>query len=89
MPAWQALKPGDRVRLTEYPSEFLRPGIYMHRDTVRVYKRLVARGRSLRVAWIDEDGHPWIECRFRRKNGKWEYHSLMLNHGGLVRVRKR
>jgi hypothetical protein len=83
------LKVGDRVRLVEYPPEFLRPGIYMHRDTVRVYKRLVARRRSLRVAWIDEDGGPWIECRFRRKNGKWEQHFLLLNHRGLARVKCR
>jgi hypothetical protein len=32
---------------------------------------------------------PWIHCRFRRKDGRIEYHWLLINHDGWVRVRKR
>jgi hypothetical protein len=32
---------------------------------------------------------PWIECRFRRKDGRLEHHGLAVNHGGLVRVNSR
>jgi hypothetical protein len=38
--------------------------------------KLIVRGRSVRIREIKEDGSPWYECRFRMKNGKWEYHSL-------------
>jgi hypothetical protein len=55
---------------------------------MRVYKKLVARKRPLRIAWIDEYGHPWIVCRFREK-GRWHWHSLAFNHDGIVRVLRR
>jgi hypothetical protein len=86
---WRTLKVGDKVRLSEYPPEFLRPGYQIHRDTKRVYKRLVARGRPLRVFQIDEYGAPWIHCRIRGKSGRLEDHWLAINHDGLVRVRPR
>jgi hypothetical protein len=89
MDLWRQLRVGDRVRLTSIPAEFLREGYYIHRDTIRVYKKLLARRRPLRVSVVDEYGSPWIECRFRRKNGRWEYHSLSINHDGLARVMPR
>jgi hypothetical protein len=86
---WKQLRVGDRVRLTEVPPEFLQEGYHIHKDTMRVYKRLVARRRPLRVYEIDEYGHPWVECRFRRKNGKYEIHWLAFNHDGIVKVKRR
>ena len=86
---WRRLRVGDRIRLVEIPREFSQPGYFIHRDTMRVYKRLLARRRSLRVYRIDEWGHPWIHCQFRRKDGRWDYHSLAVNHDGLVLVRPR
>ena len=86
---WRELQVGDRIRLTEIPPEFLQEGYYIHRDTMRVYKRLLARKRPLRIREIDEYGHPWIYCRFRRKDGRWEWHSLAVNHGGFIRVTPR
>jgi len=84
---WRRLKVGDRVRLVEFPPTFLRPNSHLHRDTIWVYKQLVARGRPLRVSRI-EYGGPWLDCRFRRK-GRLEYHSLLINHDGIVRVKPR
>jgi hypothetical protein len=86
---WEELRVGDRVRLTEIPAEFFQDGYFLHRDTMRAYKKLLARRRSLRVYKIDEWGLPWVQFRFRRKSGEWEYHSLAINHSGLARVRPR
>jgi len=69
------LKVGDRIRIIKLPGEGV-PGYYLHPDTKRVFKKLVARGRSVRIARIDEYGSPWYNCRFRIKSGRWEYHDL-------------
>jgi hypothetical protein len=29
---------------------------------------------------------PWIRCQFRQKTGKFEYHTLLINHDGWVPV---
>jgi len=80
---------GDRVRFVHMPTEFLRPGYLLHRDTRRVYQRLLDRKRPVRVCEIDGWNVPWIHCRFRRKDGRIEYHWLAINHDGWVRVRSR
>jgi hypothetical protein len=85
---WRSLEPGDRVRLVHL-REFLQPGYLIYPETLRVYRKLLARRRPLRIAGIDEWGHPWVVVRFRRRNGQWESHWLSLNHDGLVRVRPR
>jgi hypothetical protein len=74
------LRVGDRIRIIAIPGEGV-PGYYMHRDTKRVFKKLVARGRSVRIAWIDEYGSPWYACRFRMKNGRWDVHHLAVLDG--------
>jgi hypothetical protein len=46
----------------------------------------------VRVAFLGDWGDwkvPWIRCRFRRKDGRIEYHALAINHDGWVRVRFR
>src|SRR5262245_21442256 len=85
---WRQLKVGDKVRLFEAPREFLREGYGIHEETLWVYKKLVERRRPLRVYEIDAWGLPWVKCNFFRQ-GKWEYHYLAFNHGGLVRVKPR
>jgi hypothetical protein len=72
------LEVGDRIRITGIPGDGV-PGYHIHRDTVRVYKRLIARGRSVRIHNIDEDGLRWFVCRFRTKTGKWEHHYLAVD----------
>ncbi|MBP3956050.1 hypothetical protein J8F10_12230 [Gemmata sp. G18] len=69
------LKVGDRIRITGVPGDGI-PGYQIHAETVRVYKKLVARGRAVRIYEIDEYGAPWFACRFRTKNKKWEHHFL-------------
>jgi len=88
-PPLRNLKVGDRVRLVHFPTEYL-PRHALHRETRQLYKRLLARRRSVRVNKIDELGMPWIRCQFRRKNGRWEYHGLLIGtESGWVKVRRR
>jgi hypothetical protein len=85
---WRQLRVGDRIRIVRLPSGVDTPGYRFHRDTRRLYNRLIARRRSLRIceiAW----GLPWIECRFKRKAGRWEYHYLAVNDDSWVRVKTR
>lgn len=86
---WRDLRVGDSVRRVAMPGEFAAPGFQLFPCTRRVYERLIARRRPVRVCEIDGWGLPWIHCRFRKKSGKWEYHWLAFNHDGWVRVRVR
>jgi hypothetical protein len=81
---WKRLKVGHRVRLVHMPTEFSRPGYSIHRDTLRAYRRVIARRRPQRVFEIDVWGVPWIKLRFKMKDRKWEHHELAVNHDGLV-----
>lgn len=83
---WKKLRVGDRIRFVHMPTEFAKPGYQIHRDTLRVYRRLIARCRPVRVFRLDAWKLPWIHCRFRRKNGRIEHHSLAINHDGWVLV---
>jgi hypothetical protein len=56
-------------------------------ETLRLYKKLIARGRASRVFQIDEYGLPWIHCRFRRKRGDWECHWLAINDDSWIAVK--
>jgi hypothetical protein len=69
------LKVGDRIRITGVPGEGV-AGYHIHKDTARVYRKLVARGRAVRIYEIDEYGSPWFACRFRKTGGKRERHLL-------------
>jgi hypothetical protein len=86
---WRELRVGDRVRFVRMPTGVDAPGYTFHRDTRRFYQRLIDRRRSSRVYKIDEWGLPWIRCRFRRKNGSWDYHWLAINDESWVRVTRR
>jgi hypothetical protein len=86
---YRKLRVNDRIRLVHMPTEFSRPGFFVHRDERRAYRRLIERGRSLRVFKIDEWGLPWVHFKFRLKNGRFEYHWLLINHDGWVKVRRR
>ncbi len=86
---WQKLCVGDRVRFVHMPTEFNQRGYLVHSDTRRVYRRLIARRRPVRVFKLDAWKLPWIRCRFRRKDGRWKYHSLAINHNGWVLVKPR
>ena len=68
------LKVGDKIKILSVPGEGI-PNYYIDKDTVRVYKKIIARKRPVRIYEI-QDGQPWYAVKFRRKNGKWEYHFL-------------
>jgi hypothetical protein len=87
--AWQALRVGDRIRLIAEPPEWRQPGYHAPPDTRRLVRRLIARGRPLRICEVDEWGVPWVRCRVRRRTGSWEQHFVAITEGGWVRVRKR
>src|SRR4051812_19665794 len=82
---WQSLRVGELVRIVRIPGHSVL-GYHLHRDTRRLYKRLIDRKRPVRVYEIDKDGLPWIKCRFRYKNGRWDYHFLAINDDSWVRV---
>jgi hypothetical protein len=86
---WRRLRVDDRVRLVHMPTEFSRPRYQIHRDTLRAYRRLIERRWPLRVCKIDDWKLPWVQFQLRRKDGRIEYHSLAVNHDGLVLVRRR
>ncbi len=71
------LKVGDRIRITAVPGVGI-PGYVIFPETVRIYRRLITRGRPVRIYEIDEDGSPWFACRFRTKARKWEHHFLVV-----------
>jgi hypothetical protein len=85
------LSVGDRIRINGLPGEGV-PDYYLHRDTKRVFKRLIARGRSVRISRIDEYGTPWYTCCFRRKDGRWGWNFLAVcdldNNWVLVKPRR-
>ena len=83
---WKDLRIGDRVRFVRLPTfqGVLAAGLLP--ETLRLYKKLIARARPQRVFWIDEYGLPWIRCRFRRNSGTWEGHWLAINYYSWVLV---
>lgn len=68
----QDLRVGDRIRINSNIPKY----DCLPRETRRVWNKLSSRGRSVRINRIDEYGQPWYDCRFKMKDGSWEYHSL-------------
>lgn len=87
--SWKSLCVGDRVRFVKLPTFQGVAGAGLHPETLRVYKKLIARGRPQVVFQIDEDRLPWIRCRFRRKGGQWEHHWLAINDDSWIKVKAR
>ncbi len=82
---WRDLQVGDRIRITQMPSEFSSPGYFLHEDTRKLYEHLVAEQAILTVETIDSTNRPligyiWIQ------DGVEEFHALAVNHGGLERL---
>ena len=87
--AWRTLRVGERIRIVRVPIEFGQPGYFVDPDTRRLFELLVQRGRSHRIAWIDDSGLPYIDLRFRRFRGRRMYEGLGLVEDCWVRVRPR
>lgn len=84
---WRALRIGDRIRFVSMPTGFSTDDC--HEETLEAYRTLITRGRPVRVSELDEWNMPWIRFRVRLLDGRWEHHSLLINHDGWVRVRSR
>ena len=82
------LQVDDRIRIVAVPGVGV-PNYRIAPETIRAYKKLIKRKRSVRIAWIDDYGSPWFQFRFKRKNGTWEYHCMcvMIDDGNWVPVR--
>lgn len=62
MPDPAQLKVGDRIQIVAVPKGdlwALESGSDYLEETVRVLKWMV--GKQFEVAWIDEDGKPWVD----------------------------
>jgi hypothetical protein len=86
---WQELSVGDRIRIVRLHSEWTKANYYVPPRTRRLYERLIARRRSVRVCQVDEWGLPWIHFKFREGNGAWVQHYLAVNDDSWVRVKRR
>lgn len=51
------LKVGDKIELIAVPGEGI-PDYYIHPSTVRVYKKIIARNRPVRIGWINATSIP-------------------------------
>ena len=90
MPDPKTLQIGDRIRYVHRPDEWSEPGYTVHEESVAFMDALIARGRSVRIAEIDEHGTPWFEARLRDPDGELEYHSWgVLERTGWRHVRAR
>jgi hypothetical protein len=84
---WKTLRFGDRIRFVAMPTGFSSENC--HEDTLEVYRTLIARRRGVRICFMDEFDMPWIRFRVPDPDGGWEWHSLLINHDGWVRVKQR
>jgi hypothetical protein len=71
------LRVGDRIRIVSVPGHGATQ-YFLHADTKRAYRKLISRGRSVRVNKIDQGGLPWFNFRIKRNNGTWEHHSMCI-----------
>jgi hypothetical protein len=74
------LKVGDTIRIIGIPGEG-KPDYLLLPETKRVFKKLIARGKEVRIREIDEWGAPWYACRFKTRSGGWEHHWLAVFDG--------
>jgi len=56
---WRQLRLGDRIRIVRMPYDAVTPGYVFMPETRRLFKKLMARGRSVLVfeappAWVQE-----------------------------------
>lgn len=81
---WKELKAGDHIKIASWPNEFLDSSTF-HEETEEVYRHLIESQRVLKVDRLEANQFPWVEF-VRVVDGVEEYHSLLLNHGGIERA---
>jgi len=81
---WRSLRVGDRIRLVTLDSLQWHN---LHLETRQAYKYLLNRRRPVTVYEIDDYGLPWVQFRFRMRNGRLRYDFMAMNHGGIAIVK--
>ncbi len=71
------MKVGDRVRFVALPEEWNATEFHVHKDSVVFMRAMIARTWPSRVFRVDDDAHPWIAARMR-KRGQIEYHTWLI-----------
>jgi hypothetical protein len=71
------LKVGDKIRIIKIPGED-DPDFFLDHESRLAYEQLIMRGRSLRVFEIDESGFPHCNFRFRKEDGSWQWHTIII-----------
>lgn len=95
---WKTLKPGDRVKVVSWPTEFDLPDHCLHEETREAYEWLLSRRYVLTIDHteyynekglpcsqtesVDGQAYPWADFIITTY-GVDVHHSVMLNHGGL------
>lgn len=86
------MKAGDRIVIIAEPQPDSEDW-YMHPDTRELYRKLIARKRSVRIYMKEEVGVGWFNVRFKQPDGTWEHHTMVVfeEHEGIEwrRVKKR
>lgn len=81
---WRTLRAGDRFKLAHLPFEFSEHEYTLHDDTLATYLHLIDSQQELTIDHLDEQGFPWTKFTTEDDNQQIEYHSLMINHDGIV-----
>jgi len=89
MTDWKKLKVNDFIRIVKMPHDANKPNHTFFKETRTLYKKLIKRRRPLRIFKVDEYNIPWINCRLKSANGKWEHHTLAVNDDSWVLVKSR
>jgi hypothetical protein len=85
------LRVGDRIRIIGIPGEGI-PGYWLHPDTRRVYKMLIARRQSVRIYQVDKYGTPCFRCCIRRTRAgrpMWDFLGIYAGENNWVPVKPR
>lgn len=69
------LKIGQKIRIVAVPGVD-EPDYYIHPDTVRAYKKVIARKRAVTISKFDEFDAPWFSVILKGKNGRKEWLSF-------------
>lgn len=74
-----SLKIGDKVRIVSLPVGYGNSDYYIHRDTVTVFNKIIARKRAVRIDSIcEKSSEPCYLVKFKEKDG-WHWHHLSIS----------
>ena len=82
-----ALRVGDRIRIVAVPKGdlwALESGATYLEETVRVLKWMV--GKEYTIAWIDDDGKPWVDVEYPDPEGA-EHSMAIMDSESWVHIR--